>query len=56
MFTIDGYKKEILKEFSRVRNIASSLESPWVVTMKSHNIWNCEYVSKIKGIGEKLET
>ena len=32
--TIDGYRKEILKEFSKVRNLISSLKSPWVETIK----------------------
>ena len=54
-FNIDEYKKEVLKEFSRLRNITSSSKSHWVETRKPDKIWNCESVSKLKGIGGKGE-
>ena len=50
VFTIDAYKKEIIKEFLRVIDLTSSYKSPWVETIKSDNICNCEDVSKPKGI------
>ena len=31
------------------------LSSPWVKNMKTDNIWICEYVGKIKGIGKQGE-
>ena len=37
--TIDAYKKEILKEFSRVRNITSPSKTPWFETINPDNIW-----------------
>ena len=49
--TIDDYKKEILKDLSRVRNLTSSSKLSWVITINSDNIWNFESVSKPKGIG-----
>ena len=52
-FTVDGYKKEISKDLSRVRNLTSSSKLFWVITINSDNIWNCEYVSKLKVIVNK---
>ena len=39
IFTIDAYKKEILNELSRIRNLTSS-SSPWV-GKKTDKIWLC---------------
>ena len=55
MVTIDSYQKERLEEFSRLRNLPSSSKSPWVETMEPDNIWNCEYLSKLKGVGTQEE-
>ena len=51
---IDAYKKEIINEFARIRNL-NSLCSPWVEKIKTDKIWICESVGKIKGIGNQGE-
>ena len=38
--TIYAYKKEILKEFARIRKL-TSLSSPWVEKIKTDKIWLC---------------
>ena len=38
-----------------VRNLTSSSISSWVETIKSDNIWNYVYISKIKVIGKQGE-
>ena len=52
--TIDSYKKEILNEFSRIRKLTSS-SSSWIEKIKTENIWLCESVGKLKGIGKQGE-
>ena len=52
--TIDAYKIEILNEFARIRKLNSS-SSPWVKKVKTDNIWLCESVGKLKGIGKQGE-
>ena len=47
--TIDAYKKEIQKEFARVRNLTSSL-SQWI--KKIDKVWICESVGNLKGVGK----
>ena len=49
--TIDAYKKEILKEFSRFRKIASSLFQ-WIKKTNTDKVWICESVGKLKGVGQ----
>ena len=53
-FTVDAYKKEIQNEFARIRKL-TSLSSPWVKKIKTDKIWICEYVGKLKGIGNQGE-
>ena len=48
--TIDAYKKEIQKEFARVRKLTSS-SSHWMKE-KTDKVWLCEYVGKLKGVGK----
>ena len=43
-----------MNEFARIRNLTSS-SSPWVGKIKSEKIWLCEYVGKLKGIGNQGE-
>ena len=49
------YKKDTRNEFARIRKLTSS-SSPWVEQMKSENVQLCEYVGKLKGIGNQEET
>ena len=51
---IYAYRKEILIEFSRIRKLTSS-SSPWVKKNYTDNIWLCESVGKLNGIGKKGE-
>ena len=44
--TLDAYKKEILNEFARIRNLNSSL-SPWFEKIKTDKIWIHESAGKI---------
>ena len=44
------------REFSGVRIITSSPKSPCVETIKADNVWKCKSVSKLKGLGDELET
>ena len=53
-FTIDAYKKEILNEFKRIRKLTSSF-SQWFKKIKNDKICICEYVGKLKGIGNQGE-
>ena len=41
-------------ELEIIRNITSS-SSPWVEKIKTHKIWLCESVGKLKGIGNQGE-
>ena len=52
--TIDAYKKEMRNELERIRKIISS-SLPWVKKIKTDNIWICESVGKLKGIGKQGE-
>ena len=52
--TIYAYKKEILNEFARIRKLTSS-SSSWVKKIKTDNIWFCESVVKLTGIGKQGE-
>ena len=52
--TIDAYKKEMRKEFARIRKLTSS-SSPWVEKIKTDKIWLCESIGKLKGIGNQGE-
>ena len=52
--TIDAYKKEILKEFSRVRKLTSS-SSQWIEKTKTDKVWLCESVGKLKGVGQLVK-
>ena len=48
--TIGAYKKEILKEFARVRQLTfSSLQ--WIKRTTTDKVWLCESVGKLKGVG-----
>ena len=49
---IDAYKKEIINELARMRNLTSS-SSPFVKRIKLDNIWLCEYVGNLKAIGNQ---
>ena len=49
--TIDAYKKEILKEFARVRQLTSS-SSQWIKKTNTDKVWLCESVGKLKGVGQ----
>ena len=49
--TIDAYKKEILKEFARVRQLNSSL-SQWIKKTNIEKVWLCESVLKLKVVGQ----
>ena len=51
---INAYKKEIMNGFARIRKLTSS-SSPWVEKIKPDNIWLCESVGKLKGIGKQGE-
>ena len=48
---IDAYKKEILKESARVRNLTSS-SSQWIKKTNTDKVWLYEYVGKLKGVGK----
>ena len=52
--TIDAYKKEIMNKFARIRKLSLS-SLPWVEKIKTHKIWICESVGKLKGIGKQGE-
>ena len=54
-FTIYAYKKEIRNEFLRIRKLTFP-SSPWVEKRKTYNIWLCESVVKLKGIGNQGES
>ena len=41
-------------ELERMRKLTSS-SSPWVEKIKTDMIWLCEYVGKLKGIGNQGE-
>ena len=45
--TIGAYKKEILKEFPRVRQLTSS-SSQWIKKTTTDKVWLCESVGKLK--------
>ena len=47
---MDAYKKKILKEFGRVRQLTSSF-SQWIRKTNTDKIWICESVFKLKGVG-----
>ena len=49
--TIGAYKKEILKEFARVRQLTSS-SFQWIEKTNTDKVSLCEYVGKIKGVGQ----
>ena len=49
--TIDAHKKEILKEFARVRLLTSS-SSQWIKKTNTDKVWLCESVVKLKGVGQ----
>ena len=49
---IYAYKKEIPNKFTRIRKL-TLLSSPWVKTIKTDEIWLCEYVGKLKEIGNQ---
>ena len=49
--TIGAYKKEILKEFARVRQLTSS-SSQWIKKTTTDKVWLCESVGKPKGVGQ----
>ena len=51
--TIDAYKKEIQREFARVRKLTSS-SSQWI-EKKTDKVWLCESVGKIKGVGHQAK-
>ena len=48
--TIDAYKKEILKEFARVRQLTFS-SSQWTKNPTTDKLWLCESVGKLKRVG-----
>ena len=50
--TIDAYKKEILKEFARVRNLTSS-SLQWIKKTDTEKVWLCESVGKLQGVGQQ---
>ena len=52
--TVDAYRKEIINEFARIRKLTSLL-SPWVKSIKTDNMWLCESVGKLNGIGKQGE-
>ena len=49
--TISAYKKEMRNELEKIRKLTSS-SSPWVKKIKTENMWLCESVGKLKGIGK----
>ena len=51
ILTIGAYKKEILKEFARVRQLTSS-SSQWIKKPTTYKVWLCESVGKLKGVGQ----
>ena len=52
--TISAYKQEMKHELQRVKNLNSS-SSPWVEKIKTENLWICESVGKLKGLGNQEE-
>ena len=50
--TIDAYKKELQKEFARVRNPTLSL-SQWTRKTKTDKVWHYKSVGKLKGVGQQ---
>ena len=48
---IDAYKKEILKEFTRVQKLTSSL-SQWIKITNTDKVWLCESVGKLNVLGQ----
>ena len=52
--TISAYKEEMRNKLERIRNLTSS-SSPWVEKIKTYNLWLCESVGKLKGIGKQGE-
>ena len=51
---IDAHKKEIQKEFARVRKINLSL-SQWNEKTKTDKVWLCESAGKLKGVGQQVK-
>ena len=49
--TIGAYKKEILKEFARVRQLTLS-SSQWIKVNTTDKVWLCKSVGKLKGVGQ----
>ena len=49
--TINAYKKEIIKEFARVRQLTSSF-SHWIKKTNTDKVWLCESVGNLKGVGQ----
>ena len=47
--TIGAYKKEIIKEFARERQLTSSL-SQWIKKINTDKVWLCESIGKLKGV------
>ena len=43
-----------MNKFAIIRKLTSS-SSPWVEKIKTDNIWICESVCKLKGIGKQGE-
>ena len=48
---IGAYKKELLKEFARVRQLTSS-SLQWIKKPTTDKVWLCESVGKLKGVGQ----
>ena len=49
--TIGAYKRKILKEFARVRQLTSS-SSQWILKKNIETVWLCESIGKLKGVGQ----
>ena len=52
--TTNAYKKEMRNKLERTRKLTSS-SSAWVKKIKTDQIWLCESVGKLKGIGKQGE-